>query len=62
MSEQRNPVVASLGTRSQHPYTSIEVSPDCTHALAVGKDTIQLISISPQGLKELKSLRISQVS
>lgn len=60
MSEQRNPVVASLATRSQHPYTSIAVSPDRTHAIAAGKDTLRVISVVPQGLKEIRSLRISQ--
>ena len=62
MSEQRNPVVASLATRSQYPYTSIAASPDRTHAIAAGKDTLRVISVGPQGLKEIRSLRISQVS
>ena len=62
MSEQRNPVVASLADRSQHPYSSIAISPDRMHAVAAGKDTIRVISVGPQGLTEISSLRISQVS
>lgn len=62
MSEQRNPVVSSLASRSQHPYSSIAVSPDRKHAVAAGKDTLRVLSVGPQGLREIRSLRISQVS
>lgn len=61
MSEQRNPVVASLANRSQHPYSSITVSPDRCNVIAAGKDTLRVLSLTPQGLREVRSLRISQV-
>jgi hypothetical protein len=62
MSDEQNPVVASLADRSQHPYSSIAISPDRMHAVAAGKDTIRVLSVGPQGLTEISSLRISQVS
>jgi hypothetical protein len=61
MSEQRNPVVASLPNRAQHPYSAIALSPDRKNAVAAGKDTLRVLSIGPQGLREIISLRISQV-
>eukprot|EP00547_Thalassionema_nitzschioides_P002698 CAMPEP_0194214342 /NCGR_PEP_ID=MMETSP0156-20130528/15499_1 /TAXON_ID=33649 /ORGANISM="Thalassionema nitzschioides, Strain L26-B" /LENGTH=918 /DNA_ID=CAMNT_0038942573 /DNA_START=52 /DNA_END=2809 /DNA_ORIENTATION=- len=60
MSEQRNPVVASLANRSQHPYSSIAVSPDRSNGIAAGKDTLRVFSLAVQGLREVRSLRISQ--
>jgi hypothetical protein len=44
MSEAENPVVASLAGKSQHPYSSIAISPDRIHAVAAGKDTLRVFS------------------
>ena len=57
-----NPVVASLPNRSPHPYSSIAMSPSRQYAIIAGKDTLQLVKISPSGLTPCKTIQISQVS
>ena len=61
MPKRKDPVVASLPTRSPHPYSAIAMSPNREYAIVAGKDTIQLVKIDPSGLKSLRSLKISQV-
>lgn len=60
MSESHSPVVASLKNRSQHPYSSIALAPSRLHAVAAAKDTLKVISVRPEGLSEIRSLRVSQ--
>lgn len=54
--------VANLGDKAPYPYTSITRSPFGRLILVAGKDTVRFISIKPSGLKEVKSVRIAQVS
>ena len=61
MPERKNPVVASLGSRSPHPYTSITLSPNRRYAIVARKDTLRLLAVGPNGLSLLRSLQISQV-
>lgn len=61
MPELRDSVVASLGgNRSAPPYSSVAMSPSRKHAVVAGKDTLQLVEVSPKGLFLKRSLRISQ--
>mmetsp|Transcript_2342 Transcript_2342/g.3286 ORF Transcript_2342/g.3286 Transcript_2342/m.3286 type:complete len:947 (-) Transcript_2342:327-3167(-) len=60
MSEQRNPVVASLPNRSQNPYTSVALSPDGCYGIAAGKGEIRIFEVGPKGLREIRSMQISQ--
>jgi WD repeat-containing protein 24 len=57
--QSRNPVVATLANPSQHPYSSISLSPDRSHAVVAGKDNLQLLSVSPHGLSEIRNVRIA---
>ena len=57
--QSRNPVVATLANPSQHPYSSIALSPDRSHAVVAGKDNLQLLSVSPHGLSEIRNVRIA---
>lgn len=58
--KHHNPVVAALGQRSPHPYSSIAASPSRHHAIVASKDTLTLLSVGPNGLSHNKSFRISQ--
>lgn len=60
MHESQDPVVASLASRSAHPYSSVAMSNNRRHAICAGKDTLQLMEVSPRGLTLIRSLRISQ--
>lgn len=60
MSEPDSPVVASLGHRSTHPYSSIALSPSRQHAVAAANDTLTVLSVGPSGLSQIRSLRVSQ--
>lgn len=60
MSEDESPVVASLRKRSPTPYSSIALSPSRQHAVVAAKDTLTVLSVSPNGLSEIRSLRVSQ--
>ena len=52
-------VVASLSDRPAHPYSSISLSPRGRYALLAGKGTIQLVSVGPEGLKTIRTLKIA---
>lgn len=59
---RRNPVVASLpGPRFPHPYSSIAVSPDRSHVVVAGKDTLRVLSVGVHGLSEIRSNRVAKV-
>lgn len=51
-------VVASLPKRTPHPYSSIALSPDRRYAVASVKDTLQILSVGPGGLRLLKTVPI----
>lgn len=53
-------VVASLRERSSHPLSSVSLSPSKKLGVIAGKDTLQVVSISPEGIQSLRSLKISQ--
>ena len=57
-------VVSALDTNGMmHPYTSIALAPNRQRAFLAGKDTLRLVSICPyNGLKEIRSFSVSQVS
>ena len=55
---EKQAVVASLPEKSSHPYSSIALSPDRSHALAAGKDTLQLIKLDPSGLRMIRSIKV----
>ena len=57
----QSPVVASLPNRSPHPYSSIAMSPSRQYAIIAGKDSLQLVKITPTGLVSCKTIQISQV-
>lgn len=52
-------VVASLKDRSPDPFSSLALSPDRSHAIIAGKDTLQLVKIDPTGLRSLRSIKIA---
>ena len=54
--------VAKLRDKAPYPYTSLTMSPYGRLIAIAGKDTLRIVSIKPSGLKEVKSIRISQVS
>eukprot|EP00566_Odontella_aurita_P004060 CAMPEP_0113564672 /NCGR_PEP_ID=MMETSP0015_2-20120614/21750_1 /TAXON_ID=2838 /ORGANISM="Odontella" /LENGTH=1222 /DNA_ID=CAMNT_0000466781 /DNA_START=16 /DNA_END=3680 /DNA_ORIENTATION=- /assembly_acc=CAM_ASM_000160 len=54
-----DPVVSHL-SRSSHPYSSVACSPDRRHAVAAAKDALRVLSVSPSGLQDVRTLRISQ--
>lgn len=60
MKELQDPVVASLGNQSAHPYSSVAMSSNRKYAIIAGKDTLQLMKVSPKGLSQIRSMRISQ--
>uniref|UniRef100_A0A7S3P7D6 Uncharacterized protein n=1 Tax=Amphora coffeiformis TaxID=265554 RepID=A0A7S3P7D6_9STRA len=51
----KDEVVGEFPQKSQHPYTSISLSPSKKRAVAATNDTLQLFEISPSGLVLLKS-------
>ncbi|CAJ1936291.1 unnamed protein product [Cylindrotheca closterium] len=53
-------VVASLTERSTDPLRSISLSPSRRFGVIAGKDNLQLVKISPDGLKRLRLLNITQ--
>jgi WD40 repeat protein len=55
-----NPVVASLPKKSPHPYSSLALSPDRTHAVTASKDTIQILRVGADGLSLLQTIPIAQ--
>ncbi len=63
MPSKHSVTVAKLpGDKAPYPYTSLSKSPYGRLILIAGKDTVTFVSIKPSGLKEVKSVRISQVS
>jgi WD repeat-containing protein 24 len=60
MKGPQDPVVASLANTSSNPYSGIAMSPNRQHAIVAGKDTLQLVEVSPRGLKQVRSMRINQ--
>ena len=63
MQELRDPVVASMANQSaHHPFSSVAMSSNRKYAIVAGKDTLQLVKVSPKGLSMIRSMRISQVS
>jgi hypothetical protein len=61
MASSNSAVVASLRERSTHPLSSISLSPSRQFAVIAGKETLQIVKISPEGIHILRSLKISQV-
>ena len=62
--KNKTAIVASLPvdrSRPINPYSSLTLSPKGHHALVAGKGTIQLVSMDPNGLGLLKSLKIALV-
>jgi hypothetical protein len=59
--EEHSSVVASLTEKSAHPFSSIALSPNRQYAVISGKDTLQLVKVDPEGIKSLRTLKISQV-
>mmetsp|Transcript_62676 Transcript_62676/g.70081 ORF Transcript_62676/g.70081 Transcript_62676/m.70081 type:complete len:1140 (+) Transcript_62676:51-3470(+) len=60
--KSKTAIVASLPidrSRPVHPYSSLSLSPNGQHALVAGKDTIQLVTVGPNGLETLKSFNIA---
>lgn len=77
MDVHSRPVIASLYSRvssgansprpsSSHPLASVSLSPDGAHAVAAGKDVLHVLGLKldggRNGLQEIRSVRISQVS
>jgi WD repeat-containing protein 24 len=58
--QRTNPVVASLAKISQHPYSSIALSPDGKYAIVAAKDSLRVLSVGPSGLTEVRNVRVSQ--
>jgi WD40 repeat protein len=56
--EEKPVVVAQLA--SDVPYSCVSSSPDGRLVIMGGKDTVQIVSVKPSGLKEVRSIRISQ--
>lgn len=61
MPELEDPVVAMLPNQSAHPISALAMSHNRKHAVVAGKDTLQLVEVTPKGLSQIRSLRISQV-
>ncbi|MGK3734597.1 MAG: hypothetical protein ACI90V_001434, partial [Bacillariaceae sp.] len=60
--KNKTAIVASLPvdrSRPINPYSSLTLSPKGHHALVAGKDTIQLVSVGPNGLGLRKTLKIA---
>jgi len=49
-------VVASLPKRSPHPYSAISLSPTRQHAVTASNDTLQILSVSPQGMEIIQTI------
>ena len=60
--EDRPETVAKLPDKAPYPYTSLSLSPYGRLIAIAGKDTVRFVSVKPSGLKEVKTIRISQVS
>eukprot|EP00536_Pseudo-nitzschia_multiseries_P002425 jgi/Psemu1/251619/estExt_Genewise1Plus.C_320062 len=61
-SSVRSAVVADLAkdrSRPNQSFSSLALSPKGRYALVAGKDTIQLVSVGPDGLKRVRSLKIA---
>ena len=61
--DNTNVVVASLAVDRScptHPYSSLALSPRGRYALLAGKGTIQLVSVGPEGIQNIRSLNIAQ--
>ena len=66
---KNNPVVASLpGPPFSYPYSSIALSSDgsCrinngSYAVVAGKDTLRVLSLTHNGVNEIRSIRVSKV-
>ena len=59
--EKNNVVVAQLEDNVEITYSCISSSPDARLVVMGGQDTIRIVSVKPSGLKEVRSVRISQV-
>ena len=60
--KRKSVVVASLAvdrSHSSHSYSSLALSPKGRYALVAGKETIQLVTVGPDGLKTLRSMKIA---
>jgi len=55
--DEKPVVVAQLA--SDVPYSCVSSSPDGRLVIMGGKDTVQIVSVKPSGLKEVRSIRIS---
>jgi len=60
--DSKSIVVAQLEDDVQIPYSCISSSPDGRLVIMGGQDTVRIVSVKPSGLKEVRSIRISQVS
>lgn len=58
--EKNNVVVAQLEDNVEITYSCISSSPDARLVVMGGQDTIRIVSVKPSGLKEVRSVRISQ--
>lgn len=59
--QKNGTVVASLPGRSQHPFSSVAMSPNRRYCVIAGKDTIQIAKVGHEGLKPFRKLQVSQV-
>ena len=62
MSEQASPIVAALANRAPHHFKAIAMSPTREHAIVAGKDTLHVLGIDSEGIREIRSVQVSQVS
>ncbi len=60
--EDISETVAKLPDTAPCPYTSLSLSPYGRLIVIASKDTVRFVSVKPSGLKEVKTIRISQVS
>ncbi len=59
---ERKCVVATLSENVHIPYSCLSSSPDGRLVIMGGQDTIRIVSVKPSGLKEVRSIRVAQVS